>query len=78
MLNFKTYSNSIVDTGTVICLIGSLHLFLSNLNRRSLNYLKIALVFVDLGPEWYNNLGVTKISVVTSQLGDSSAAGISQ
>lgn len=41
----------------IICLIGSLNLFLSNMNRSSLNCLNIALLLVDLGPEHYDHLG---------------------
>lgn len=49
-----------VDTATVISLIRLIHLFLSNVNRSSLNYLKIALALVDLGSALYNNLRTTR------------------
>lgn len=45
---------------TVICLVGSVHLFLSYVDWSSLKNLKIALMFVDLGPEQYNNLRNTR------------------
>lgn len=40
---------------TVICLVGSVHLFLSYVDWSSLKNLKIALMLVDLGPEQDNN-----------------------
>lgn len=49
-----------VDTATVISPIRLIHLFLSNVNRSSLNYLKIALALVDLGSALYNNLRTTR------------------
>lgn len=49
-----------VDTATVICLIALIRLFLSNVNRSSLNYLEIALALVDVGWEPYNNLRTTR------------------